>query len=206
MLISISKLVLYTLCAGIHLNRTLPLVLDVRTDNHKLLNEDLYFSLQRPRVRGEKYDAFINRFIRTCRKRFPKTYIHFEDFGLQKARRILDKYNHEIPCFNEDDQGTGCVALAALYAATHVAKYKMQDLRVVMFGAGSASIGIADRIRDATLSKAGSRKRKLSSRSGVSTSRDCFCRARKRNSRQLNTTTQDRPAGGRMRTKNLGST
>jgi len=72
MLISISKLVLYTLCAGIHLNRTLPLVLDVRTDNHKLLNEDLYFSLQRPRVRGEKYDAFINRFIRTCRKRFPK--------------------------------------------------------------------------------------------------------------------------------------
>ena len=148
-LISIAKLVIYTLCAGIHPNRVLPVVLDVGTDNHELLNDDLYLGLKRPRVRGEEYDAFIDRFIHTCRKRYPKAYIHFEDFGLSNARRILDKYTPQIACFNDDVQGTGCVALAGIYAATHVAKLKISELRVVMFGAGSAGTGIADQIRDA---------------------------------------------------------
>lgn len=119
------------------------------TDNPGLLNDDLYLGLQQPRVRGEKYDMFLDRFIQACRKRFPKAYIHFEDFGLQNARRILDQYNQQIPCFNDDVQGTGCVTLAALYAAIHVAKYELQSLRVIIFGAGSAGIGIADQIRDA---------------------------------------------------------
>lgn len=124
-------------------------MLDVGTDSTELLNDDLYLGLRRPRVRGEEYDAFIDHFVSACRRRFPKAYIHFEDFGLQNARRILDKYTHKIACFNDDIQGTGCVTLAALFAANHVAKYKMRDLRVVIFGAGSAGIGIADQIRDA---------------------------------------------------------
>jgi len=111
-----------------------------------LINDKLYLGLQQPRVRGLQYDAFVDRFIRACNKRFPKAYIHFEDFGLHNARRILDKYTPEIACFNDDIQGTGCVTLAALFAATHVANHKMQDLRVVIFGAGSAGTGIADQI------------------------------------------------------------
>jgi len=142
-------------CAGIHPNRVLPVVLDVGTDNHELLNDDLYLGLRRPRIRGAEYDAFIDRYIQACRKRFPKAYIHFEDFGLRNARRILDKYTGQIACFNDDVQGTGCVTLAAVYAAIHVAKYKMEDLRVVMFGAGSAGTGIADQLRDAIAIESG---------------------------------------------------
>jgi malate dehydrogenase (oxaloacetate-decarboxylating) len=124
-------------------------VLDVGTDNHELLSDELYLGLRRPRTRGEEYDGFIDRFVQTCRKRYPKAYIHFEDFGLPNARRILDKYTSEIACFNDDVQGTGAVTLAAIYAATHVAGLKLSELRVVMFGAGSAGTGIADQIRDA---------------------------------------------------------
>ena len=148
-MISIAKLVLYTLCAGVHPNRVLPVGLDVGTDNHALLNDSLYLGLQRPRVRGEEYDNFIDRFVKACRKRYPGAYIHFEDFGLQNARRILDKYTTEVACFNDDIQGTGAVTLAALYAAIHVAKLKIDELRIIMFGAGTAGTGIADQIRDA---------------------------------------------------------
>lgn len=157
-LISIAKLVIYTLCAGIHPSRTLPVVLDVGTDNRELLNDDLYLGLQRPRVRGEEYDAFIDRFISACRKRYPKAYIHFEDFGLPNARRILDKYTPQVACFNDDVQGTGCVTLAAIYAALHVSKMEMKDLRVVMYGAGTAGTGIADQLRDAIAVESGKSK------------------------------------------------
>lgn len=86
-LISIAKLVIYTLCAGVHPNRTLPVVLDVGTDNHELLNDELYLGVKRPRTRGEEYDAFVDKFVSACRKLYPKAYIHFEDFGLPNARR-----------------------------------------------------------------------------------------------------------------------
>lgn len=148
-LISIAKLVIYTLCAGIHPNRVLPVVLDVGTDNENLSQDPLYLGLQKPRVRGEEYDAFVDRFVQAARNQFPKAYLHFEDFGLANARRILDKYTPQIACFNDDVQGTGCVTLAAIYAAAHVAKLPMADLRVVLFGAGSAGTGIGDQIRDA---------------------------------------------------------
>ncbi|KAK5165829.1 NAD-dependent malic enzyme, mitochondrial [Saxophila tyrrhenica] len=148
-LISVAKLVIYTLCAGIHPNRVIPVVLDVGTDNHELLNDDLYLGLRRPRTRGEKYDEFVDRFVQACRKRYPKAYIHFEDFGLQNARKILDRYTSEIACFNDDVQGTGAVTLAAIYAAAHVAGLKLKDMRIMMFGAGTAGTGIADQIRDA---------------------------------------------------------
>lgn len=91
-------------------------------------------------------------------QRYPKAYIHFEDFGLQNARRILDKYSSKIACFNDDVQGTGCVTLAAIYSAIHVAKLKMQDLRIVMYGAGTAGTGIADQIRDAIAVESGKSK------------------------------------------------
>jgi malate dehydrogenase (oxaloacetate-decarboxylating) len=148
-LISIAKLVIYTLCAGIHPKRTIPVVLDVGTNSTELLNDELYLGLRQPRIRGKEYHAFIDRFITACRKRYPKAYIHFEDFGLPNARSILDRYTNKIACFNDDIQGTGCVTLAALFAAFRVAEYQMHNIRVVIFGAGTAGIGIADQIRDA---------------------------------------------------------
>ncbi|OJJ61720.1 hypothetical protein ASPSYDRAFT_40251 [Aspergillus sydowii CBS 593.65] len=154
-LISVAKLVITTVCAGIHPSRQLPIVLDCGTDNEKLLNDDLYLGLRQPRTRGEEYDQFIDKFVHAARKKFPNAYIHFEDFGLQNAKRILDKYRTQIPCFNDDIQGTGCVTLAALMAGLHVGNVKLKDVRVVCFGAGSAGTGIADQISDAIATEAG---------------------------------------------------
>ncbi|KAL6704706.1 NAD-dependent malic enzyme, mitochondrial [Coniothyrium glycines] len=148
-LISVAKLVIYTLCAGIHPSRTLPVVLDCGTDNKDLLEDDLYLGLRKQRVYGGRYDNFIEKFVSACRKRYPKAYIHFEDFGLNNARRILDKYTPQIACFNDDVQGTGCVTLAAVIAALKVSDVKWEDARFVMFGAGSAGTGIADQIKGA---------------------------------------------------------
>ena len=157
-LISIAKLVLYTLCAGIHPNRTLPVVLDCGTNNKELLEDDHYLGLQHPRVRGEEYDAFVDKFVQAARKRFPKALIHFEDFGVHNARRILDKYSGEVACFNDDIQGTGCVTLAAVTAAARVADLNVGDLRCVMYGAGTAGTGIADQIADAIALESGKSK------------------------------------------------
>ncbi|EON96234.1 putative nad-dependent malic enzyme protein [Phaeoacremonium minimum UCRPA7] len=148
-LISVAKLVLTTLCAGIHPNRTLPVILDCGTDNEELLNDELYLGLREKRVQGEKYDRFVDRFVKAARELYPNAYIHFEDFGLTNARRLLDRYRPEIPCFNDDVQGTGCVTLAAIMAGLHVSKQKLSDLRMVVFGAGTAGVGIADQVRDA---------------------------------------------------------
>jgi malate dehydrogenase (oxaloacetate-decarboxylating) len=148
-LISVAKLVIYTLCAGINPARTLPVVLDCGTNNEEFLKDDRYLGLRKPRVRGEKYDEFIDIFVQAARKRYPKAYIHFEDFGLPNARRILDKYTPKMACFNDDVQGTGCVTLAGIMSALHVSGTKMADVRIVMFGAGTAGTGIADQIKDA---------------------------------------------------------
>jgi malate dehydrogenase (oxaloacetate-decarboxylating) len=148
-MISVAKLVLYTLCAGINPSRTLPVVLDCGTNNPDLLKNDLYLGLRKERTRGEKYDQFVAKFVESAKEKYPKAYIHFEDFGLNNARRILNKYSPKIACFNDDVQGTGCVTLAALMSALHVTGDKMSELRVVMFGAGTAGTGIADQIRDA---------------------------------------------------------
>ncbi|QIW98744.1 hypothetical protein AMS68_004262 [Peltaster fructicola] len=148
-LISVAKLALYTACAGIHPHRTLPVGLDCGTNNQELLDDPLYLGLRHKRVRGEQYDEFIDRFVKACRKRFPKAMIHFEDFGLANASRILDKYTPEIACFNDDIQGTGCVTLAALFAASSILGRPLKDSRVLMFGAGSAGLGIAGQIADA---------------------------------------------------------
>ncbi|AEO69827.1 3a18aae4-da30-4613-aa74-9d129cdda077 [Thermothielavioides terrestris] len=161
-LISIAKLVLMTICAGIHPNRVLPVVLDCGTDNETLLNDPLYLGLREKRVRGETYDELVDTFIRSARELYPKAYIHFEDFGFQNARRLLDKWRPQIPCFNDDVQGTGCVTLAAIIAGLHVSKQKLADLRMVVFGAGSAGVGIADQVRDAIATERGISKEEAS--------------------------------------------
>ncbi|KAJ4415150.1 NAD-dependent malic enzyme, mitochondrial [Gnomoniopsis sp. IMI 355080] len=148
-LISVAKLVLTTLCAGVHPNRVLPVVLDCGTDNEDLLKDDLYLGLRQNRVRGDKYDKFVETFVKSARELYPRAYIHFEDFGLDNARRILDTYRPKVPCFNDDVQGTGCVALAAITAGLHVSKQKLSDMRMVVFGAGTAGCGIADQVVDA---------------------------------------------------------
>ncbi|PSR79995.1 hypothetical protein BD289DRAFT_374795 [Coniella lustricola] len=148
-LISVAKLVLTTLCAGIHPNRVLPVVLDCGTDNEQLLKDDLYLGLREKRVRGEKYDQFVDALVQNAHDLFPRAYIHFEDFGITNARRLLEKYRPQLACFNDDVQGTGCVTLAAIMAGLHVTKQKLSDLRIVIFGAGTAGCGIADQIRDA---------------------------------------------------------
>ncbi|KAM7197768.1 putative mitochondrial NAD-dependent malic enzyme precursor [Naviculisporaceae sp. PSN 640] len=154
-LISVAKLALTTLCAGIHPNRVLPVVLDCGTDNEELLNDPLYLGLREKRVRGEQYDKLVDTFVKAARDLYPKAYIHFEDFGLHNARRILEKYRPEIPCFNDDVQGTGCVTLAAIMAGLHVTKQELKDLRMVIFGAGTAGVGIADQVRDAIVTEYG---------------------------------------------------
>ncbi|PSN65291.1 hypothetical protein BS50DRAFT_54922 [Corynespora cassiicola Philippines] len=154
-LISVAKLVIYTLCAGIHPSRTLPVVLDCGTNNKELLGDPLYLGLRQTRVRGEKYDQFVEKFVRACRKRYPKAYLHFEDFGLNNARRILDKYQPEMACFNDDVQGTGCVTLAAIMAAFKVAGVEWGDARIILFGSGTAGTGIADQIKDAIAQETG---------------------------------------------------
>ncbi|POR33179.1 Malic enzyme [Tolypocladium paradoxum] len=148
-LISIAKLALATLCAGVHPNRCLPVVLDCGTDNPDLLADDLYLGLREKRVRGKRYDDFVDTFVRAARKLYPRAYIHFEDFGIRNARRLLDLYRPSMACFNDDVQGTGCVTLAAIMAALHVTGQTLRDVRMVVFGAGSAGVGIADQVRDA---------------------------------------------------------
>lgn len=148
-LISVAKLALTTVCAGIHPNRTLAVVLDTGTDNQKLLKDDLYLGYKHPRVRGKQYDDFVDRFVQAAGKLFPNAYVHFEDFGVTNARRILDRYRGDIACFNDDIQGTGCVTLAAIMAALHISKVELSDMRMLVFGSGSAGCGIAAQVQDA---------------------------------------------------------
>jgi malate dehydrogenase (oxaloacetate-decarboxylating) len=109
-------------------------------------------------VRGEQYDAFVDKFVQAARKRYPKAYIHFEDFGLTNARRILDKYTPKMACFNDDVQGTGAVTLAAIMTAFKVGNVEWGDARFVMFGSGTAGTGIADQIKDAIAEETGRTK------------------------------------------------
>ena len=140
-LISIAKLALTTVCAGIHPNRTLGVVLDTGTNNEKLLNDNMYLGIKKNRVRGQQYDDFVDNFFQSVRKLFPKAYVHFEDFGVHNARRLLDRYRKQYAVFNDDVQGTGCVTLASIMAAAKLSKIKVGDLRVMSFGAGSAGSG-----------------------------------------------------------------
>lgn len=146
--ICIAKLVLYTL-GGIDPYFTLPIVLDVGTDNEALLNNPEYLGWRHPRLRGAAYDDFIDKFVQSVHQKFPKTLLHWEDFGQKNARRFLDKYKTLHCCFNDDMQGTAVVALAALLSAIKASHTEMKDQKIVIFGAGTAGVGIADELKRA---------------------------------------------------------
>ena len=147
--IPVAKSMVYSLCGGIDPTRTLPIFLDVGTNNQTLLNDPLYLGLQKPRIPREDYDKFIEQITHTIQKKFPNTFLHWEDFGRDNARRILDRYADQMCTFNDDIQGTGAVTLAALLAAADVTKQPLKNHRIVIFGAGTAGTGIADQIVDA---------------------------------------------------------
>ncbi len=147
--IAIGKLAVYTAAAGIDPSRVLPVVLDVGTNNEKLLNDPLYIGNRHERIRGERYDHFVDQFISKSLEIFPNALLHWEDFGNVNARNIINKYGKEILTFNDDIQGTGAVTLAAIFSAVQVSKMPLRDHRVLIFGPGTAGIGIADQVRDA---------------------------------------------------------
>lgn len=158
MTIPVGKLSLYTLFGGVHPARTLPIVLDVGTNNPDLLKDDLYLGLRHERIRGQEYDDFIEAFIRSLKKHYPKALLQWEDFGRENARRLLEKYRGEILSFNDDIQGTAAVTVAALMSANRIASQKMSEGRVVILGGGSAGTGIADMIVQAMMEEGLSHK------------------------------------------------
>ncbi|MED2183480.1 oxaloacetate-decarboxylating malate dehydrogenase [Bacillus wiedmannii] len=147
--IAIGKLAVYTAAVGIDPSRVLPVILDVGTNREELLNNPFYIGNRHPRITGEAYDEFIDTFVQAVNRQFPKALLHWEDFSSRNARKILDKYRHDICTFNDDIQGTGAVSLAAVLSAVKVSGVPLSEHRVVVFGAGTAGIGIADQVRDA---------------------------------------------------------
>lgn len=141
--IPIGKLSLYTACAGVPPKVTLPITLDVGTNNQNLINDPLYLGLKQPRVTGQAYDDFIAAFVVAVQKVFPLACIQFEDFAFGHAAPILAKYRNEVCCFNDDIQGTAAVALAGITTALRITKEKLIDQRFLFFGAGTAGAGIA---------------------------------------------------------------
>jgi malate dehydrogenase (oxaloacetate-decarboxylating) len=147
--IAIGKLDVYIAAGGIDPTRVMPVILDVGTDRQELLDDPQYLGNRHRRVRGEAYDAFIDRYVQTAARLFPGALLHWEDFGAENARRILQRYRDRYRTFNDDMQGTGAVVLAASLSAMRLLGQRLRDQRVLMFGAGTAGIGIADQLRDA---------------------------------------------------------
>jgi malate dehydrogenase (oxaloacetate-decarboxylating) len=151
--IAIGKLAVYTAAAGLHPRRVIPVVLDAGTDNRALLDEDMYLGARHPRIRGERYDRFIDAYVSAATKLFPNAMLHWEDFGAANARRILLKYAGTCCTFNDDIQGTAAVVLAAALCANRAAGTAMRDQTVVIHGAGTAGIGIADALRQVMINE-----------------------------------------------------
>ncbi|KIJ91960.1 hypothetical protein K443DRAFT_114327 [Laccaria amethystina LaAM-08-1] len=161
--ISTAKSVMYTLVGGLDPSRSVSVVLDVGTNNKELLNDPLYVGWPSKRVRGEEYDKFINKFVQLVRKYHPHSLLHFEDFGVTNAHRLLDRYRESHAAFNDDIQGTGAVTLACIMAAIGISSRssksgqgkRLSDQRYVILGAGSAGMGIAVQLRDAMVADDG---------------------------------------------------
>ena len=140
------KLAVYTLCAGLNPERVLAVCLDVGTDRPSLLSDPLYPGLRRRRLRGAAYDAVLDGFVAAVEAELPGAFLHWEDFGSPQARRVLDRYRQRLPSFNDDIQGTSVVAAAAVLAACRGQGVRLEDQRIVIFGAGTAGCGIAKRL------------------------------------------------------------
>jgi malate dehydrogenase (oxaloacetate-decarboxylating) len=147
--ISIGKLAIYTAAGGIDPARVIPVMLDVGTNRESLLKDPMYIGNRHPRVRGKRYDAFIDAYVQAVTKRFPNALLQWEDFEPGNGRRILEKYRGRFCTFNDDMQGTGAITLAAAVSAARVCGSPLRNQRVVIFGAGTAGLGIADQICDA---------------------------------------------------------
>lgn len=146
--IPIGKLALYSSCGGISPAYTLPVALDVGTNNQELLDDPLYMGWRHKRIEGEEYFEFVDQFIQSVRRRWPNALIQFEDFAQANATPLLKKYQNELCCFNDDIQGTAAVTVGTLLAACHAQGTALKDHRVVFVGAGSAGCGIAEQIID----------------------------------------------------------
>ncbi len=149
--VSIGKLAIYTAAGGIDPTRTIPVMLDVGTNRQGLLEDAMYIGNRHARVRGARYDAFIEEYVQAATRLFPHALLQWEDFAPGNGRRILEKYRNRIRMFNEDMQGTGAVTVAGIISASRIRGTPLRKDRVVIFGAGTAGIGIADRIRDAMM-------------------------------------------------------
>ncbi|WP_244783065.1 NAD-dependent malic enzyme [Acinetobacter sp. F-1] len=144
--IPIGKLSLYTACGGISPAYTLPITLDVGTNNQQLINDPLYMGYRQPRISGEEYYNFVDRVIQAIQRRWPNVLIQFEDFAQKNAMPLLEKYRDKICCFNDDIQGTAAVTIGSLIAASRATKKQLKDQIIAFLGAGSAGCGIAERI------------------------------------------------------------
>lgn len=151
MAIPVAKLIVYSLFGGINPNVTLPIVLDVGTNNEEILQDPLYLGWRHRRIDHAEYEIFMDKFFNALKKKFPNAFLHFEDFGRYNATYYLKKYQHQMCCFNDDIQGTGIVALAAVMAAGRKTKTLLNRQRIVVFGAGSAGMGITDSIYKALI-------------------------------------------------------
>src|SRR6516164_3258397 len=151
--IAMGKLAVYVAAAGLHPRRIIPVVLDAGTDNPALLAEEMYPGNRHPRVRNERYDELIDTYVSVATRMFPNALLHWEDFGAGNAHRILTKYAGSCLTFNDDIQGTAAVVLAAALGAVRAAGSRMRDQRVVIHGAGTAGIGIADVLRQVMIAE-----------------------------------------------------
>src|SRR5262249_51485966 len=147
--IPIGKLSLYSLVGGIRPNRTLPILLDVGTNNAERLNDPDYLGWRHERITGQAYFDFVDQFFQAVKHELPQTFLQWEDFATPHARPILERYRDQLLTFNDDIQGTSAVALAAVLSAVNLTGKSLKDQQIVMLGAGSASIGVADGLRGA---------------------------------------------------------
>ena len=146
---SIGKLAIYTAAGGVDPTRVIPVMLDVGTNRPSLLDDPAYIGNRHARVRGEQYDAFIEAYVKVVTTLFPNALLQWEDFAPGNGRRIIEKYRDRICTFNDDIQGTGAITLAAAISAVRVCGTPLRNQRVVIFGAGTAGVGVADQIREA---------------------------------------------------------